>query len=321
MKSANQLPALLGRISSLGVGASFMRAAFPTWWEDEIADSPAGYQQACLYLSKAFNLDLASLVMGQPVFRSSATKFKLCKNIKASDVALSAHYASGVAEVALSAIEEQMQVPTDPVGLRNSCLMKSRVVDLPALLEWCVQAGIPTLYVSNLPGKKMTGQVVRHSGKFAIILSRKGLASEMLFWLAHEIGHIASGHLPEDGFVTDENIGSSENRDVEEKEADNYAIRLLNGEVANYTSRKFLAADRLAQEAQRLGAEKRVDAGHIALNLGYNMGAFPLAKAALKLLPNQNDPGRCVNETWFASVKDGLLTEDESEFLIRACRS
>jgi Zn-dependent peptidase ImmA (M78 family) len=92
---------------------------------------------------------------------------------------------------------DQATVPKDPIASRVAILKKHPCVSLSALLSWCADAYIPVLHIHKLPGKKMTGLVVREDGRFAIVLSRKGTPAELLFHLAHELGHIARGHLSE----------------------------------------------------------------------------------------------------------------------------
>lgn len=311
---------LLKRLSQVGVGPVFARRAFPAWWDDDVAATPAGFQQACLYLSRAFNVELSSLAAegAQIQFRQAQSKFKLSRAVSQQDVQISAQYVTAIARIALSAIDSQIPPPPDPEGMRQACLVNHRSVDLDALLAWCVKSSIPVLHVSDLPGKKMTGQVVRAGGKYAIVLTRQGCASEMLFWLAHELGHIARGHLSSDGFVTDQSIGSV-NSDAEENEADSFAIRLLNGGPTAYRTGLYTTAAELAQAAIAKGNSERIDPGHIVLNCAHHMKRFPLGKAALNFLPNQNNASEKINAVWFQSVDEDDLSGDERTILARAC--
>ena len=229
------------RLRAAGLPESFARRALPSWWDDEIALSPSGLQQAQLYFARAFHIDLPSLALAQGAvqFQASRHKFKLSRNVAESDVTLSAHYATAMAHVALvGASLGQTLVPKDPLALRNGILQTQRCVDLPALLAWCSEAHIPVLHIHQLPTKKMTGLVVQKDGRFAIVLCKKGSPAHLLFHLAHELGHIANGHLQGNDFVVDQNIGrndAGDAGDAEEKEADAYAIRLLNGSYARYS--------------------------------------------------------------------------------------
>lgn len=70
---------------------------------------------------------------------------------------------------------------------------------------------------------------VRVGSRYAIVLCRNHRYSAWpLFILAHELGHIARGHLKQDGLLVDDDNWAT---DVEgaEKEANDFAVKLLTG--------------------------------------------------------------------------------------------
>lgn len=297
-----------------------MRKALPFWWDDSVADEPAGLQQAQMYLARAFNIDIRCLLDSkQPVtFEGAVRKFKLTKGVCELDVRLSAHFATGIARIALATMPGENAAPPSAEALRALILKTSCAVDLPALLKWCTSARIPVLHINTLPGKKMTGLVVRQRGRFAVVLGKKAHPAYLLFHLAHELGHIAEGHLPQDGFVADQSIavGSGEGSDSDEKEADAYAIRLLNGrEVAYKSTRQYLSGERLAAAAVDLGGREGVDPGHIILNLAHAQRNFPLGNAALKLLPAEPSGAIVVNRHFFSSLSTDDVSEETLDLL------
>lgn len=311
---------LLRKLGTAGIPASFAKRMLPSWWEDDVACDPAGLQQAQLYLSRAFNVDLRSLaeVGEKPRFRANARKYKLSKNVTEDDVSASANYATGIARVALAAFPgEQKAVSDDPAVLRKAILKSHECVSLRGLLEWCRDARIPVLHIDDVPGKKMTGLVVRDKGRYAIVLSKKGHPAHLLFHLAHEIGHIGKGHLREDGFVADEKI-DSKSADQDEKEADRYAVCLLNGSNVRYGAsegRANLNAEQLRIAAIAMGKKTHVDPGHIIANYGFNQDRFPVANLALKRLDGHSQGGIVVNEFFFSSIDRDLVSDDQLELL------
>jgi hypothetical protein len=311
---------LLRKLGTAGIPASFAKRMLPSWWDDEVASDPAGLQQAQLYLSRAFNVDLRSLaeVGEKPRFRANARKYKLSKNVTEDDVSASANYVTGIACVALAAFPgEQKAVSDDPVVLRNAILKSHECVNLRGLLEWCRDARIPVLHIDDVPGKKMTGLVVRDKGRYAIVLSKKGHPAHLLFHLAHEIGHIGKGHLREDGFVADEKIDSN-SADQDEKEADRYAVCLLNGNNVRYGAsggRANLNAEQLRIAAIAKGKKTHVDPGHIIANYAFNQDRFPVANLALRRLEGPSQGGAVVNEFFFSSIDHDLVSDDQSELL------
>lgn len=278
-----------------------------------------------MYLARGLNLDLSSLVSpAEPLkFLGAQRKFKLNKDVQEQDVSISAHYATAMAKIALKACDAtQMAVPSDPVELRNSILQSYKCVSLDALLAWCNQAGIPVLHIDKLPGKKMTGLVVREDNRFAIVLSKKATPSHHVFHLAHELGHIARNHLSNDGFVADEKIGGSDNGDADEKEADAFAIRLLNGkEVAYKTVSVLRNGVALYKAALTKATQEKIDVGHIILNYGNAQNAHPLANSALKNIPGESDGAKVINQAFFKSLDSSLLSEDQINLLQTATKS
>lgn len=319
MATVNPIQNLFARLSRVGIAASFARKTLPSWWSDDIATIPSGLQQAQMYLSRAFNISLASLADPKaPVtFLVTERKFKLNVRVDPADVFVSAHYATAVAKMALRGFKaEQDTVPQDALALRELILRSANCVSLPSLLAWCAQAGIPVLYVHKLPGNKMTGMVVRDADRFAVVLSRKGTPSHLLFHLAHELGHIGHGHLKGNGFVVDEKIGDADRGDADEKEADAYAIRLINGKSVSYSATGAIRSGAaLYRAAIALSQTERIDVGHIILNYGNTQKAHALANQALKHIAGEPDGGTLVNIHFWQSFDTEAVSEDQLEFL------
>ena len=317
----NPLDSLMRRLNAAGIPTGFARKVLPAWWHDDIAQSKSGLQQAQMYFARAFNIDLASLAQARAELRFCDTqrKFKLSRNVVESDVSVSAHFAGAIAKVALHGFKAaQTVVPKDPVNLRADVLAGHPCVSLVALLAWCAGAGIPVLHIDKLPGKKMTGLVVRANGRFAIVLSKKGTPAHLLFHLAHELGHIAHGHLTDDGFVADQSIGGADAGDAEEKEADAYAIRLLNGRSVSYGASSAAAirsGKALFTAALAKAQQEKIDVGHIILNFGNAQKNHGLAATALKYVPGESDGIQVVNNAFFAALNSDGLSEDQFDLL------
>lgn len=319
MATVNPIQNLFARLSQVGIAASFARKTLPSWWSDDIATIPSGLQQAQMYLSRAFNISLASLADPKaPVsFLETERKFALNKSIATADVFVSSNYATALAKMALKGFKPtQYPVPKDAAALRDLILKSADCVSLPSLLAWCAQAGIPVLYVHKLPGKKMAGMVVRDADRFAVVLSRKGTPSHLLFHVAHELGHIGHGHLTGNGFVVDEKIGDADRGDADEKEADAYAIRLINGKSVSYSaSGTIRSGAALYRAALAVAQQERIDVGHIVLNYGNAQKAHALATQALKHIAGEPDGGTLVNTHFWQSFDTEAVSEDQLELL------
>lgn len=315
MSATNPMTNLYLHLKSAGIPKTFASKMLPNWWDDSIASSNSGLQQAQLYFSKVFNLDFASLVNQEmpPRFRQVVHKFKMNKDVEEAHVTASAHYATSMARLALlGTVQPYIAPPEHPNQLREQILSTSLCVDLPALLTWCKAAGIPVLHIEKLPGKKMTALAIRMNSRYAVVLSRKGHPSELLFHLAHELGHIAKGHLSNDGFLADQQIGAGDRGDADEKEADAYAIRLLNGAEVKYnTGGRTVNSDQLYRAALRKSQSEKIDAGHIILNYGHAQQRFAVAKGALKLVDGLACGSNMVNRTLFECINNEQLSEDQ----------
>jgi Zn-dependent peptidase ImmA (M78 family) len=315
MTATTPMTTLYAHLKTVGISKAFARKMLPDWWDDSITSSNAGLQQAQLYFSKIFNLDIASLASQEipPRFRQEVHKFKISQNTTEARVTASAHYATAMARIALRGIgSPYLAPPVNPNELHEQILLSSECVSLSSLLEWCRTAGIPVLHIEKLPDIKMTALAIRIDGRFAVVLSRKGHPSELLFHLAHELGHIARGHLSNDGFLADQKIGTGNLDDADEKEADAYAIRLLNGrEVRSDTEACNISPQQLYQAAKELSKNQRVDIGHIILNYAHTQNQFPVAKAALKFIKGTDCGGKIVNSLFFGNLDKELLSEDQ----------
>ena len=316
--TTNPMSNLYNQLSTVGIVKSFAKKVLPEWWDDEIALSASGLQQAQLYFSRAFNLDIVSLQSGQtqPKFHIVERKFKLSRNVTDDDVAVGAHYVTAIAKLALQTIAKlQAVVPKDPNELRRHIIEKYSCVNLNGLLSYCKEVGIPVLHVDKVPGKKMTGLVARIDGQFAIVISKKGHPAYQLFYLAHELGHIAHGHLAINGFIGDESINSSGN-DADEKEADAYAIRLLNGNEVRYAAQGVkLSPQQLYLAAKRKSEQENVDVGHIILNFGNAQKNIPLANMALRKVVGSDNGADVINQAFFSSLNEELLSDDQLQLI------
>jgi hypothetical protein len=309
-------------LENAGFASAFSKKQLPSWWDNEILKTPSGLQLAQMHFARAFNLDFLSLTNANVplAFLNAERKFKLSKHIPALDVEASANFATAMAKIALQkGTDCQQTVPTDPTAFRAELLQTNDCVNLQSLLDWCKNAGIPVLHIANLPGKKMTGLVVRENNQFAIVLSKKGTPSHHLFHLAHELGHIANKHLSGNGFVADEKIGEIDGNDVDEKEADAYAIRLLNGRAVAYKSEsKFHNGAALHKASSALAKRDKIDVGHIILNFANAQNAHPLAATALKLISGELDGSKLINHSFFKSINIENFPADQLELLHKA---
>lgn len=332
MPQVNPMKNLYRRLSEVGLTRAFVRqTALPSWWEDEVAVNPSGYAQGLLLLSRHLGLDLRSLQDDHAVIRLrdfGACKYKKRADVSEDDLALARVMATRAAQLAAEAMTEPVAaVPSAACEIRQH-ILDSGVpwVGLQELLDYCWSVGIPVLHLDHFPrnARRPDGFAAQVRGRPVIVLCRKARYSAgLLFLLAHELGHIARGHIPGDGALIDEHIDEA-SQDTEEKEANAFAVELLTGRA----DRCFVAAGRwpnaheLAQDARQLGRQRMIDPGHIVLNYAHGMGNsfFAVGNAALKLLEPRADAVGMVRAKLAGCLDWSRLPEDSSEFLMRVTR-
>lgn len=319
---ANSMDTLYARLNKRGVNKAFAKRLLPDWWDDSMAATPSAFLQAQLIIASGMNFELGSMrdPAAEIQFKAAPRKFKMNKAVDADGIQLSAEFATGMAKLAIQAMEKQYLPPgPDAAAIRNALLQKHACVDLQALIDFCNTCGIPVLHIGELPGKKMDAVAVRQHGRSAIVLTKNASAPYLLFHLAHEIGHIALGHLGDnDGSLIDAKIDSRQ-VDCDEQAADKFAVQLLNGAEVRYsTSKSYVSAARIASAATSYGQSNRIDAGHIILNYAHDIGNFMLANAALKQLPRTRSGTDIVNSNLRSAINFDALSDDQAGLLSRA---
>jgi hypothetical protein len=216
--------------------------------------------------------------------------------------------------------------PLRPVGsakdVREKINGTNACVSLASLIDFCWDNGVPVLHVSNFPknSKKMDGMATIIESRPVIVLSKNiKYSAWLLFILAHELGHLASGHVKNGDAILDEKVSVDGTKsDPEEIMADRYAIELLTGNPATaYTAKRWLKATELANEAQRVGLVNRIDPGVVVLNYAHGAGHFPVGNAALNLLEPLADAVGEVNRAMVARLDMDGISDDHREFLCR----
>ena len=164
--------------------------------------------------------------------------------------------------------------------------------------------------------------------RHAILVAREtGPPAQYMFHVAHELGHIALGHLDNSTAIIDADPRDQANDpselidDAEEQAADNFAQELLTGNAQFHVDRGVGATRGNAEELARLamvsGMSLGVDPGHIVLSFANATNEWALAMAAIKLIPDQVEKtSHLVNEVLWSQL--GLGAEGQSLDFLRA---
>lgn len=302
-------------------------------WSDTAFESMSGVLELKTFLSR--NAGLRFGTDGKLVAKElPAACFKTNKATSAEQVVAARSLATACARLVSKATYTSFSHFSDSADdLRQSILRSTNEscwVTLPLLLDACWSRGIPVLYLPTLPvaGRKMDGMVTYTEGRPAIILTKKVPHPDwLLFLLAHEMGHIACGHLPEgEGeAVVDEtvDVGDSETRDQQELEANHFATHLLAPDGREVTiGGRLPNAVQLAAKATDFARENGMPPGYVILNAVHNSlingkKPFALGQAALKLLatPNNQTAEEQCREVLRRHVATDKLRSDSIDFL------
>lgn len=320
---------LYHRMSSIGLPRTFVRdTALPDWWDDSIGDNPAGLAEGILLLARHLGLELSTLQDENAAIALrdfGPCKFKKTIGTTDDDLAIARALGTRAAQLAATATQEPPQeLPRTAEEIRLAILDRGRsCVDLPGLVEFCWSMGIPVVHVGRLPrgAKKMHGMAARFQGRPVIVLCKKDKPTAwLLFILAHELGHLALGHVSEEGVLIDQDIDNNES-DAEEQEANRFAVTLLTSkpDCRFVASGRWPNAEALAKDAHVIGAERHIDPGHVVLNYAHSMGPtfWGVANGALKILePRANAPA-LIRRHLARRLDWSALPKESAEFLAR----
>lgn len=323
------LNAFLSRVRALdGRLAEGLAKLLPDWWDDSLNQSPSISQQVILGLAKFANLDLNTVInpTAPLKFNESVRRYKHAANKPVEELQAATAVVDGMAKIAAAVAKNDYQGLPPASEIRQNILSGGKPwVDYQALLEFAWSRGVPVLYMPEIPvRKKMDAVAIKVSDRPVIALTkRQKHASALLFSLAHELGHIACGHLERNSLLIDEKINEDDIENPQEREANNFAIELLNGRPdAAFYSRYRVSGEVLADGAMRIARQNQVDPGHVALNYARTMGRsggnyYPVCFKALNILYPEVTWIEQANRTFLEFVDEEKVTEDKFEMLCR----
>ncbi|PYD25369.1 hypothetical protein ALQ93_03157 [Pseudomonas syringae pv. pisi] len=321
------IQSIYSALTTHGLPKKHLARIMPEWWSAEVEASPGGAQRAKIYLAKALSLQIRPFSEEPPRIAfdlPTEKRFKLSAKTSPEDVSVAVALARSASRIALNSMSRAYQAPPNSAAQIREHILSTGApwVGLPQILDACWSNGIPVLHLASplLGKKKMDGIAMSIKGRPSIVLSNVRKNGFLLFHLAHELGHIALGHLTENGAIVDDEITkgeSDEGRNPQEIEADRFAIELLTGNAdTRLTLPRRVYAPQLAETAVRFGKERKIDPTHAVLNVAHNnKEIFPLCVGALKEISGAVSDQDVVSERVFSNLNDGL--DPDSEHLLR----
>lgn len=286
---------MLARFTSAGYSRSYVAALLPDWWDSSLNESESAVAQAGLELARLLGVRPSQLIWGKKGLQLDLPGSVRYKNVDRSTASLGVTHATACAYSLARTIKQIWSLPYVPVsgdaaGLRRHLLdVEGRPwVSFESLVEYCWASGIPVVHLTEAPsGHGLDGIAVMIDDRpIILLLSRQINPAYHLFVLAHELGHIALGHLNGGGAIVDRIESPEAGVDSDERAANQFALRLISGELSqqSFTPAGTPSAELLAGAALSIGALRKVDPGHIVLRYARGGGTAPAVQGALKLL-------------------------------------
>jgi hypothetical protein len=310
---------------STGLSDSAINAAWPEWWSDAADASPSA--QAELRFSLARNLGLDPLTVldeqtPQFIWDDSA-KYKNFKGDGERDKPAITAFGKSVARMLVKSVEQTVALKgISAAKLRELILKKNQYVGLVELLATMWGVGVPVLHLRVFPltAKRMSAMVTSFRDRYAILLAKDSTyPAPIAFYLAHEIGHIACGHVEAGSALLDmEEEDVPQEKDLEEIEADRYALELLTGDPDFEIEKQGEGhnARELAARALELGPQIRVEPGTIALCYGHATGEWGVVQTAMKHIYTNAVPAwEAVNKIAAGQMAWDDLSDENAHFL------
>lgn len=296
--------------------------AMPDGYMPDFIDTPRKLINLASSLARKLRLNIQSILQpeAQIEFLSIPQQFKLNKLTQRSQVAVAAHLYSTVAEIVSLSVKNPYQpMPLNPLEIRNEILKNALKIDLNSLISYCWQYQLPVVHFDKFPNKvrKPDGvATIIHNRPVIVVGSTRKNAASLLFIIAHELGHILLGHVQDGGMLLDENL-TTQDRDDEEKAANNFAVELLFGKPEPYSWER-LEFRQLKQKATELSRSDRVDVGAILMNYAWHTNEWKIAYAILKSLNLNADASAQINVYLEQYLDMQNLDKDSRDYLYRS---
>jgi hypothetical protein len=317
------------RLNELGLSRQAIEAAWPGWWAVEAESSTSARAELAFAISRRLGLDPRTVIQsGAPIefARIGVAEFKHLSGETEQERLGIASFGQAVARAALAgAPEPQFALPgREATAIRQAILSSGRpYVELIDLIALSWSAGVPVIQLRIFPWrrKRMAAMTVRSNGRYVILLAKEStFPAAIAFYVAHEVGHIASGHLDDGATIVDfdDTRPLDRSTDGDEQAADAYALTLLTGrpDTEILPEKGIRSGIELARVASGSAASLGIEAGTIAEVFGHSTGEWPIATAALRrIYPNAPPVWLSVNQVARQQLDFERMPADSTEFL------
>jgi len=315
-------------IKACGVSKALVRKALPDWWNDELLSSKNGLFQFAHLLRRRFGIHTDFSAEDKVSFTLEKTSLQFKKRGGTPLERLKdSTFLSLAGSKAISRVLLGNQITQNISGLESK-LLECEELSLKTVLELLWSCGLPVLYVDSYSSNtaRPAAVVSKFNNFYAISLSHKHKSpSIQLFILLHEIGHILSGHLVEDGALTDITITElgeqlTDSSDAQESEADDFALRILRKgfdlEKALLELKPLERPGQLAIKAKELSQKYKINSGHFILSYGRRTSNWILTHQALRFI-EKKEAQSILKNTFSNEIGKLEVKDDDLSFLMK----
>lgn len=314
------------QLKAVGLSEGAIKAAWPQWWSSDADASPSAKLELRFSLARKLGVDPRSLLDAEGIPRfmwRDEARFKHLSRESEQERAGISSFGRALGTLLVGATEGTQLPKVEVLSLRSSVLSSQPFVRLSDLLSICWSLGIPVVYLRVFPQsrKRMAAMAVRVGERGAILLAREAqYPAQVAFYLAHELGHLFSGHIEGGRAIVDlaDSHPPSTESDPEEQVADRFALELLTGspEPVVATESKRYNAPGLASAVLRAGRELRIEPGTLALCFGYSTHQWALVNSAMRFIYRHPRPvWQDVNRVALQQLRMELIPEDARSYL------
>jgi hypothetical protein len=316
-------------LRQFGYGQSAIDAVWPRWWSDEAEGSLAAHAELRFSVARKLGLDPRPLVdRDEPVFVwAGHAKFKRLAAESHRELDAITSYGISLAQILIRATPGGPSIEgIDAARARNEILATHQFVGLAELLSFCWAVGNPVIHLRVFPfdAQRMAAMCVRVGDRTAVFLARNAeYPAAIAYYLAHEIGHIAAGHVKQGTALVDlsddaDPLVKEASGDSEEREADRFGLELLTGDpdILVKTGPHRYTARALADSVLTTGPQLRIEPGTLALCFGHATSDWARTTAALRYIyPNAHAVWREVNRVAHSQLDWRAVPDDAAAFL------
>ncbi len=300
---------IYSQLRSRGFDKSYsQKFLFPSWLKKQFLSNESELKKLVTYLRENIFTSIENY----------SFQYKKNKSLQKQDIQTATEISILAANTIDSIFNKPYKtLPQKPKDIIHALKKKSNVIELDTMLDYLWESGIPVLYISQFPKKtkKMTAVSIMIKERPIIILSKSHkYPSWYLFELAHEIGHIALGHLKKEGIILDEKLDMS-SVDPIEKEADEFALSILEGNDFKSYFPKKLNPSGLHGLAIGLSNKLKVNPGFIILSYAKHVNDYAIGNAALRLLAEEISPSEHFLNKINKHLKPTKVNKEKVEFL------